>query len=508
MRPRTTPRINARGVSSAGDCDAGTYGWWSAIAHPQWVDVSAESCSGRRWCLETANLGRRGGVPKGSMRPANDSGEEHLRRALAGRYELEGLLGRGGMGVVYLARDLRLERPVALKVPPHDRAADPAFRARFLREARTAAALAHPNIMPIFAVHEVGEFIFFAMAYLGGETLARRIAHEGPLAAADAARLMGELADALAYAHARGVVHRDVKPDNILLDAASGRALLSDFGIAHVSLDGRPAPASSGGGGSVFGTVEFMSPEQVRGEPVDARSDLYSLGIVGYYALTGRLPFSADSDAAVVALHCTTPPPPLTAPGVPRRLAQAVERCLAKHPADRFQDGAALGRALAAALPGQAALPIAVRAFLTRSAHLAGPALMYEAFVGLVVAPAAAWCWLYGGARVLALAATAGLAAAPLLPLAVAWARARRLLADGHGWEDLTDALVAERERHHEELSFIYGAGPSLFERVLQWLSRVSLGTVALGTVLLVKGPDAAAPPAELGGVVGAPGLG
>src|SRR3989442_9888437 len=124
--------------------------------------------------------------------------------------------------------------------------------------------------------------------------------------------------------------------------------------------------------------------------------------------------------------------------------------------------------------------------------------------MGLVVAPAAAWCWLSGGARVLDLAATAGLAAALLLPLGVAWARARRLLADGHGWEDLTDALVDERERHHEELSFIYGAGPSRFERVLQWLCRVSLGAAALGTVLLLKGPDAAAPPVELGGVVGA----
>src|SRR5712692_4103408 len=161
-------------------------------------------------------------VSEGCMNPTNDPDVADLRRALAGRYELHGLLGRGGMGVVYRAHDLRLERSVALKVPPADRAADPAFRARFLREARTAAALAHPNIVPIFAVHEVGEFIFFAMAYVGRETLARRVARDGPLTAADAARLLGELADALAYAHARGVVHRDVKPDNILLEGATG----------------------------------------------------------------------------------------------------------------------------------------------------------------------------------------------------------------------------------------------------------------------------------------------
>jgi serine/threonine-protein kinase len=296
-----------------------------------------------------------------------------------------------------------------------------------------------------------------------------------------------------------------VKPDNILLDGASGRALLLDFGIAHVTRDGRPVPATSGG--SVFGTVQFMSPEQARGEPVDGRSDLYSLGVVGYYALAGHLPFSADSDSAVVALHCTTPPPPIVSPGVPRRLVQAVERCLAKLPADRFQDGAALGRALAAALPGGAPPPIAVRAFLTRSAHLAGLALMYEAFVGLLVAPAVLWWWLYGGARWLDFAAAGGAVAAVLLPLGVAWARARRLLTDGHGWEDLTDALVAERERHREELSFIYGTGPSRFERGLQWLSRFSLGVATLGTVLLLQRPDVAAQPMALSGVAGAAAL-
>src|SRR5438445_9438301 len=159
-------------------------------------------------------------VSEDCMIPANDPGVAQFRRALAGRNELQGLLGRGGMGVVYRAHDLRLERPVALKVPPPDRAADPAFRARFLREARTAAALAHPNIVPIFAVHEVGPFIFYAMAYVGGDTLARRIAVEGPLPAADTARLLGELADALAYAQPRGILHRDVKPAHIMRSRA------------------------------------------------------------------------------------------------------------------------------------------------------------------------------------------------------------------------------------------------------------------------------------------------
>ena len=418
----------------------------------------------------------------------SDPNEEVLRSALARRYEIEGLLGRGGMGVVYLARDLRLERPVALKVPSADRAADPAFRQRFLREARTAAALLHPNIVPIYAVHEVGEMIFFAMAYVAGETLDQRLEREGALSPETAARLLRELADALAYAHARGVVHRDVKPDNILLDAASGRALLSDFGIARMSGDGRSTLPPSDGG--VAGAAAFMSPEQARGEPVDSRSDLYSLGIVGYYALTGRLPFTGETDVLVLALHATTPPPPLVVPGVPRRLAQAVERCLAKHAGDRFPDGAALGRALSQALPQHAVPPIAVRAFLTRSAHLAGPALMYEAFVGLIAAPATLWCWLYTDAGALCGAAAAALAGLVLVPLVVAWARARRLLADGHGWEDLIDALVVERERHCEELRFVYGEAGSPFERGLEWLAWIATVVTTATTVALFSYPD------------------
>lgn len=432
-----------------------------------------------------------------------DDNAEELRRALEGRYQLGGLVGRGGMGLVYLAHDLRLERPVAIKVPPPDRAADPVFRARFLREARTAAALAHPHIIPIFSVDEAGPFIYIAMAYVPGETLAQRVLYDGPYPPAAAARLLRELADALAYAHARGVVHRDVKPDNILLDSASGRAMLSDFGIAHVSPDGRPGSVSSGG--AMLGTAAFMSPEQARGDRVDARSDLYALGVVGYYVLTGRLPFTGENDAVVLAHHCTTPPPPIagSGPPLPRRLVQVVERCLAKAPADRFPDGAALGRALAAALPSDAPPPIAVRAFLTRSTHLAGPALLYEAVVGMILLPLAAWCWLYATTQ-LRLAAAGTVAAAALVPLVVAWARSRRLLADGHDWEDLVDALANERERHREELRFVYGTRPSPFERIMQWLSRAGVAAAVALTVALIRSPALSEDPAARGGFIGA----
>ena len=161
------------------------------------------------------------------------------------------------MGVVYLARELRLQRRVAIKLLPPERAVQPAARERFLREARTAAQLSHPGIVPIFTVHEVADFVFFAMAYVEGGTLGRRVRHSGPLTGDAAARLLEEVARALGYAHDRGVVHRDVKPDNILLDPATGRALVSDFGIARVGT------ATSTGPHRVVGSAEFISPEQV-----------------------------------------------------------------------------------------------------------------------------------------------------------------------------------------------------------------------------------------------------
>src|SRR2546425_2321528 len=199
-----------------------------------------------------------------------------LDRALAGRYVLERRLGRGGMGVVFLARELLLERQVAIKLLPPLKAADPRARRRFLGEARTVARLSHPNIVPVFAVDESPDAVFFVMAYVEGQTLGQRIRDQGMLTPEEGARLLREVARALAHAHERGVVHRDVKPDNILLDAATGRALVFDFGIARVGGDG----GSTGSGGGVGGTADYMSREQASGLGVDARGDLYSLGVV------------------------------------------------------------------------------------------------------------------------------------------------------------------------------------------------------------------------------------
>src|SRR6266516_4171006 len=305
-----------------------------------------------------------------------------LDRALAGRYALERRLGRGGMGVVFLARELSLDRRVAIKLLLPGKAVDPVARERFLVEARTAAQLSHPNIVPIFAVDERTDVVFFAMAYVEGQTLGQRVRERGPLRPEEGARLLRDVGWALAHAHERGVVHRDVKPDNILLDAATGRALVSDFGIARVGAGG-----GTTGPREVVGTPEYMSPEQASGLGVDARSDLYSLGVVGYYALSGQLPFDARDSYEMLARHIAAPPTPLAsvAPGVPRRLAQVIDRCLLKEPAARFTSGAHLADAVRLAVAVPVGPPLALRAFLVESRQLSAPALLYGTLLGLAV---------------------------------------------------------------------------------------------------------------------------
>lgn len=273
---------------------------------------------------------------------------QSLGAALATQYELVRELGRGGMGVVYLAREVSLDREVAIKVLPPDLARDPVLRQRFLREARTAAQLSHPNIVPIHRADEAAGHPFFAMGYVEGESLAERVRARGPLAAGDAVRILREVAWALAYAHARGVVHRDVKAENILLDRATGRAVVTDFGIAR---DARTATSLTETG-MVMGSVHYMSPEQVAGEAVDGRSDLYSLGVVGFLVLAGRLPFDDAAATRVLVRHATEAAPELrsVAPDVPPRLAQVIQRCLAKDPGERYPTGEALAEALEQAL--------------------------------------------------------------------------------------------------------------------------------------------------------------
>ena len=261
---------------------------------------------------------------------------------------MEGEIGRGGMAIVYRARDTRLRRGVAIKLLPPDLAFRADIRTRFLREAEMAARLSHPNIVPIYTVDERDGLVFFIMALIEGESVGDRVRRLGTLTVVEARQILREVADALAYAHARGVVHRDIKPDNILLDGDSGRAMVTDFGIARA--------ASEEGGtsrltatGAAIGTPAYMSPEQCVGDrDIDGRSDLYSLGAVAYQMLAGEPPFSGNNTPSVMMKQVTEAPMPLRRrrPEVPEDLERIVMRLLAKDPAARFADGAALVDAL------------------------------------------------------------------------------------------------------------------------------------------------------------------
>ena len=421
--------------------------------------------------------------------PAFDRLFLDFQSALAGRYSLERELGRGGMGVVYLAREVRLDRLVAIKLLPPARASDAKLRERFLREARTAAKLSHPHIIPIFTVDEVGEFVFFAMAYVAGETLTERVARRGPLAPSEAARVLREIAWALAYAHSQGLVHRDVKPDNIMLEEASGRALVADFGIA-----GLVRGAAGLDGGEVIGTPEFMSPEQALGEHVDARSDLYALGVVGFFALSGKLPFEAGKAAEVLAKQVTEPAPPLAsvAPGVPRRIAQAIDRCLAKDPGDRPKSGENVAELLGVALEQRRELPVALRVFVKRNARLGGVGgLIYVFSIPFMMATIGS---LFGRRGSGDAALWTFVAAVTVVPFGILVGRARRFLASGFGPEELAVAFRAELEQGREERVFEYGRGPSLYERVLRLLGAGGLAIAGVSGFILFGGPVWAAP--------------
>jgi eukaryotic-like serine/threonine-protein kinase len=268
-----------------------------------------------------------------------------LAGALSGQYELVREIGRGGMGIVYLARDVKLDRLVAIKTLPPHLATDPVVRERFLREARTAGALSHPNIVAIHRADEIDGQVFFVMAYVDGSSMAQRIRERGRIHAPEVLRELRDVAEALGYAHTRGIIHRDIKAENILIDGATDRALVTDFGIARLA---EAAPLTSTG--QVLGTVYYLSPEQVTGDVVDARSDIYALGVVGYFALSGRFPFNAELASAVLIAHVTKTAPPLheIAPHTPRVLTDIVDRCMAKDPADRFQNCFELRDALSA----------------------------------------------------------------------------------------------------------------------------------------------------------------
>jgi serine/threonine-protein kinase len=263
------------------------------------------------------------------------------------------------MGIVYCARDRRLKREIAIKVLPPELSFRADIRQRFLREAETAAQLNHPNIVPIYTVEERDNLVYFVMAYIKGDNLGQRLQQHGPMPPVEVRRILREVAEALAYAHNRNVIHRDIKPDNIIIDDETGRAMVTDFGIARALTDTGDSRLTATG--MAIGTPAYMSPEQSAGDKaIDGRSDLYSLGVVGYQMLCGQTPFVASNTPSMLVKHLSEQPVPVDErwPDLPPDLSRAVMMCLAKDPNDRFPNAAAF----AVALSGGAMPTLATRA--------------------------------------------------------------------------------------------------------------------------------------------------
>ncbi len=267
-------------------------------------------------------------------------------------FVIESVAGRGGMGVVYRARQNQPDRMVALKVIASDMAGDPVFRARFERESSIAAQIEHPNVIPVYAVGEADGVLYLAMRFVEGTDLRGLLAQEGRLAPHRAAAIVEQAGQALDAAHAHGLVHRDVKPANVLIASVGGRehVYLSDFGLSRL------AEGSQGltGTGAFLGTIDYVAPEQARGDRIDARADVYSLGCLLFQTVTGTVPFPLDSDLAKLYAHDQKPPPSALErnPDLPAAFEGVLARAMAKSPDDRYLSAGDLGRAAVAAAQG------------------------------------------------------------------------------------------------------------------------------------------------------------
>ena len=320
--------------------------------------------------------------------------QERLQRAVGDEFTIGPLLGEGGFAAVFRCREASLGRDVAIKVLDLDRSPDPSLAERFVREAQLIAQLEHPSIVPIYKVGRRTDVLYIVMRCVDGPSLRQVLEQNRHLSVSDAARIARQVADALAYAHGEGVVHRDIKPDNILIDHKTGVVLVTDFGIAKAAQAAKAGRGPLTTEGTVIGTPQYMSPEQAAGDPVDGRSDIYSLGVVLYQMLVGEPPFDGESSASVLAKQLTVPPPALrrVRGDVPPELADIVGRTLEKDPARRFQSAADLSHALVGALPTAARgrvktprhfLTVALKALLGVSA--AGCLLAVAFAAGVVV---------------------------------------------------------------------------------------------------------------------------
>jgi Protein kinase domain/PASTA domain len=268
-----------------------------------------------------------------------------------GGYRIERTLGHGGMGIVYLAHQVELDRLVALKVIRPELAHDDHFRARFRSESRTAASIHHPRVVTVFGAGERDGLVYVAMRYVAGEDLGKLIATRGALPADRAAELIAQVADGLDAVHAAGLVHRDVKPANVIVEDDHAAAYLTDFGLAKAAAATEGLTAT----GEVIGSVDYMAPEQIEGRRIDARTDVYALGCVLFHAVSGRVPFADRESSAKMWAHLNEPPPAARSRNgdVPKALDRVIRRAMAKDPARRFPSAGDLGRAARAAVRGE-----------------------------------------------------------------------------------------------------------------------------------------------------------
>src|SRR6266480_4369815 len=383
--------------------------------------------------------------------------QKRLQQALGQEFTVGPLLGEGGFAAVFRARDNVLNRDVAVKVLNVELAPERVVAERFMREAQTVARLEHPHIVPIYKVGRQDEIFYLIMRCIDGPSLRQLLETQKKLSVGDAARIARQVADALAYAHTHEIVHRDIKPDNILLDK-SGHVLVTDFGIAKAAQDAKaakkPSSKSLTSEGMIVGTPEYMSPEQASGDPLDGRSDIYSLGIVVYQMLTGSPPFEGPSSASILAQQLTEEPTPIRRlrPDVPEEMAVVLERMLEKNRSRRFQMASEVSRALVGALPTAASDRVHVP--LSRRLRL----MFYRSLVGLTVAGCLLFIAFAGGAAAVAyyvFSKPPRIEARPPLPVSLAtMLRARRALLPGDvamfayqpaGPEDSTLLLLTRR---------------------------------------------------------------
>jgi len=319
--------------------------------------------------------------------PTNDDLAQRLQAALGEAYAVKKPLGAGGFAVVYLVHDLTLKRNLAVKVLSPDLISSKTVLERFKREAETVAGLSHPNIVPLHFIGEKDDLLYLAMACIDGGSVADRLEKTGPLPIADVKRIIGEVASALAHAHKRGVVHRDIKPQNVLTDSESGRSLVTDFGIA------RTADSSLTATGMFVGTPAYLSPEQMTGEKSDHRADIYALGVMAYELVAGKQPFEGATPTAILMRRLSGPPEPIVTvrKDTPTELAEVIDGCLAIDPEERFQSASDIVAALGGNMVRTPTLPGAKTVVLKRSrAKGRSRSTMFLLFTGVSVAVAIA----------------------------------------------------------------------------------------------------------------------